>query len=54
MEVTKIMGKEDQLNRMTATIHYSKSEDRLKTILDYSLQIEFLIGKILELELSYF
>ena len=54
MEGTNIMGKADQQNRMTATIHYLKNTDRLKTILDYSLQIELLIGQIPEYELSSF
>ena len=49
-----IIGKADQQNRMTPTIHYSKNTDRLKTILDYLLQIEFLIGPITEWELFSF
>ena len=52
MKVTKIMGKAEQQNRMTAPVHYSKNTDKLKRMLDYSLQIEFLIGQISELELS--
>ena len=54
MEVTKIMLKADQQNRMTATIHYLKNTDRLKTIPDYSLQIKLPIGQIPESELSSF
>ena len=48
------MGNEEQQNRITAMIHYSKNTDRLKTMLDYLLQIEFLTGQIPELESSSF
>lgn len=50
--VTKTMKTAKQQNKMTAMINYSKDTDKSEVIPDCSLQIEFLIGLIPELELS--